>query len=273
LFNNIKRALPIINERGVSVKTIIVILLITSFTIAKVDLISISPNSWIVFDEGKSSNEALYFNKLPVEGYFSINKFKAYVSLPLAYSVDGATTESQFGLGDITWYVGWQFGSIQPRLGMVVPGVYSLNETWIGSQDIRLGIGVAVQPHYIKTHGGIFSFEASWFPYFSSEQGLAKAGSWDFTSITKGSYYFVNGVRMSGELLFNVNSVEWEWTRPERELKISAVPVVSGSYLFNYQFELGIKAGFGPTYGKIGNETMDFQGTNLSLGLFSIFHL
>ncbi len=249
-------------------KKLLLILFCISFIYAKVDILTISPSSWIVTGKDESLDKASYFNKLSADAYFSFGQLKANLVIPFAYTYEAHNEEYQIGVADISWYLGWQFNSFQPRIGMVIPGIYSIEKSWIGSQDLRFLIGMAFQPHLNKNQGATFSFETAFYPYISSGFGFADAGSWELNSIAKGSYNFANGIHLNLEFLFNVSSMEWKWTTPDREFKITAVPVLSASYDINSLIELGIKGGFGPTFSRIGDTNLEQTSQNISFGLY-----
>ncbi len=211
-------------------KNLLIIFFFVTALYAKLDIIAITPSTWIVAGEDQELNEASYFNKFSTEAYFSIDQFKAHLSIPLAYTYESKNDASQFGVADISWYLGWQFNKFQPRIGMVLPGIYSTKGSWIGSQDLRLLLGFTFQPHLYKEQGATFSFETAYYPYVSSKIGFAEPGSWELNSIAKGSYHFSNGFHLNLELLYNVSNMEWEWTTPHREFKITTVPIISASY-------------------------------------------
>jgi hypothetical protein len=244
-------------------KAVLLLLLLSSLILAKIDILSINPNSWIVQKDGNST----YYNKLSFDGYFSWGDIKLFASIPLAYTYE-SSDKNQFGLADIEWYLGRQFGALQPRLGMIIPGIYSLDDSWIGSQDLLLSVGLAVQPHRERYEGLIFSEELSFLPYISKNFGLAQLGSWRINTITKASYLLASGLHFTGELLLNLSSIEWEWTTPARENSLIAVPVLTVSYKFT-PVEIGVKGGYGPTFSSTDDYNLEFSSMNLSLGMFA----
>lgn len=250
-------------------KSVLILLLFSLYIFASFDQLTVAPSTWIVKRE-TDSGKPLFFNKVAVDGYFSLGAVKLFVGLPLAFSLDPENDKQQLGLGDIQVYGGIPLGAFEPRIGLISPGVYSTqsSKAWIGSQDLKLGIGGAYKPHRSKTMGFLFSLESLFYFYVSQKFGLGERGSWEIPSIVKGSYYFSSGAKVHLETLFTVSSILWEWTTPQRAIGITVVPTVSASKKVSSLIELGCKAGMGPGWSKIEGADFLKSSTNISLGVY-----
>lgn len=112
-----------------------------------VDMFILSSGSWVTLQDklGESGKDS-YFNSFKPDIYFHVHSIKGYIGVPLTLTLESYTDSLRYAFypADLTFYLGKQFGPVEPRLGIDIPLRYPIgNLAWIGSGNTNLlwGLG------------------------------------------------------------------------------------------------------------------------------------
>ncbi len=234
-----------------------------------ISMVTISPGSWIVAQKkqpGDAVTEQFFFNKIPIETYYSVGKMRGYLQIPIAWSHEWQMDRGQFGLGDITLYGAYPLPYFEPRFGVVAPGIYDTDKSWIGSRNTKLYLGVSANNNPYKTRVVGVSGEVVILPYVSESGALAEVGSWDLLTLTKVTWEIEDRKNLALEILTNISAVTWKGA-DNPNYSLTVVPVLFYNQPFGDNITLGAKGGIGPTYKWNSDTDITFTETNYSLSL------
>lgn len=224
--------------------------------------------SWINFPVNRDAYSA--YNKLSVDGYFSYGKLKGYIGAPILYTLDKKDSKKVNGeiipasyykgataLGDLNMYIGFQIGTIQPRIGVIVPLGYPTNSgVWLGSKNVILKAGTGFSGDVSKRlHlrlGGEIYVKYYICGYPEMEDALGKAGSWAIEPDLKLTTQPFKKWRFAIEALGGFKKFYPVWLKygsfQGYELSSSIVPHLSVSYDVKSRLYISAKAGCGPGF-------------------------
>jgi hypothetical protein len=243
-----------------------------------VDLVSINTGSWIVFGDDTPDRQVSYFNKLTTDAWFTFAGFKGYASLPFAWTVEtryamdaklSDLTRRAFAPADMNLYLGKKFLFLEPRIGILLPLFYPTDRAWIGSKNVRLQLGVGLNANVHEVEKVNISGEIMWQLYISGnkniEDALAYPGSWDLLPAFKFSVKPNDQWRLGLEILGFIKKNHWVWleSREHYEATFGAVPNLFVDYDLTEKFNLGLKAGYGPSVKGVFSERTRLSTKNL----------
>jgi hypothetical protein len=217
----------------------------------KTGLLIFSTGSWMVFS---NNNRQSYFNKTTTTAYGRLFSVKTMVSVPLDLTVQVRPEGSiqRFWPGDFDGYLAYKFGWIEPRLGLLCPLGYGIDDAWkkkawIGSNNVRLQGGFSISKADFEHVGLPFGLEAMLWTAITDKNAHYIRGGVGGQLYIKSSLSLSKKVNIGGELAVYGKSITWKWNR-ERERSGTIMPTASGSYRINGKLYIGVKAGFGPSF-------------------------
>jgi hypothetical protein len=212
-----------------------------------VDLITASLGTWS--STVSESNTTYFFNKASTAAYLSAGMFKAYLSVPFAWTIESSDSLMHTAwIGDISTYAGMTVGLFEPRIGIVAPTGYPLDKEWIGTGNVRLQAGLGMNPALRENRKAALSGEVMWHLFLPGQEGAhAGSGSWTVLPSVKASYGVLDQLRMGIEILGSYADMQWTWGR---ESKLGIVPNLFTEYRAGDRFSLTMKGGAGPSYAK-----------------------
>jgi hypothetical protein len=228
-------------------------------------------SSWVQFPLDRDVFSA--YNKMSFDGYFSFGRIKGFLGFPVMYTLNkkdylnvngikipADTILGRVALGDLHAYIGMHIGSIEPRIGIVVPLGYGTNSgVWLGSKNIVLKPGAGFSGDLNKRlrlrYGGefYFSYYIAGYPEIKGAQG--KRGSWSIEPDFKVTWEPCKKWKVGIETFGGFKKLYPIWLKyglfQGYELTTSAVPHLIGSYDLSSRIYLTGKAGIGPSFKKI----------------------
>jgi hypothetical protein len=234
-----------------------------------VDLISTGVGSWVSMSAGGSEQRATYFTKLPASIYFSFLGFKAYAGVPLLWTVqtqDGMLNDQLVRIADINVYIGRRLSIFEPRFGAKFPTGYRTDRVWIGTRNVRLQAGLALNSTVRETESISISSEAMFNLYLPGSKAKAHWKSWELLPSFKTSIRTTETFRLGLEILAFLKNVYW--SRDYEELSAGAVPNIYAEFRLSQSVYISPKIGFGPTYKKApGEPRLYHRGNSVNVNL------
>ena len=208
--------------------------------------------SWMVFS--KSGNTS-FFNKFSSTLYSSNKGMKRVISVPLAWtvSVREDNTKARFFPGDFDITFGQRFGWLEPKIGLIVPLGYALDEdwkkkAWIGSNNIKVQTGFSISKTGFEQIGLPFGMDMMVAIAVTDDNAHYKTGSCNAAMYMKSSYTVNKKINVGGELALYGKIATWVWNG-STDYGLTILPTVFGNYRLGRKFYIGTKIGFGPSLG------------------------
>ncbi len=233
------------------------------------NLVSTGVGTWADFSRSEApANDTLQvytFTSVRADLYANVGGIKMNLLIPLLWSAQLHRDQSRIRLGNLSWYAGYPVGLLEPRVGMVIPTGYGTDGPWIGSRNVKVRAGVALNSDLYDQDRFRVSGETMANFYIGEELGgLARNGSWELVTSAKVNYRPSDTWKTGIELLAPVKYVDWIWD--QKQLSVTLVPNVYAEYYFTPSVFGGLKAGFGPRFGRSDQKPLSRQGYALNVG-------
>ena len=191
-------------------------------------------------------------------------------------------TRRTFAPADLNLYVGKKVLFFEPRIGFLFPLFYPTDNAWIGSKNVRLQLGLALNTNVHEVEKFNISGEVMWQLYLSGNKNitdaLAHPGSWDLLPTFKFSVKPNDQWRVGIELLGFIKKSYWVWLNDKQyyEATFGIVPNIFADYDITERFNLGLKVGYGPSakgvfkrYSGLNTDNLRYteNSLNVSIGL------
>ena len=216
------------------------------------NLLITSGGSWMVFSK---SGRTSFFNKFSSTLYSSGSGLKRVISVPLAWtvSVREDDTKARFFPGDFDITFGHRFGWFEPKLGLIIPLGYAMDEdwkkkAWIGANNIKLQTGFSISKTGFEQIGLPFGLDMNVSIALTEDNSHYKKGSSSAAMYLKSSYKVNKKFIVGGELALYGKIATWVWNN-STEYGMTILPTVFGNYRLGRKIYMGTKFGFGPSLG------------------------
>ncbi len=234
----------------------------------KFDYAALSFGTWIVTNDntGASSKDS-YFQTAKMAAWYHVGKLKGSISIPFTLTFEKYPEYILYAAypsnGEITF--GYQFGAIQPRLGLSFPMGYPLRGTaWIGSGNINGVLGAYFS--LFKKPGGDVTIGGDALTRVAltdTSQGARYGrGSVSGYLSLRGSYTRADWKWSFGLFASGSRFVYTDWGGPENSLAV--LPMFSAGRRLGSSRELSISFGAGPGW---SGEQWGKQQINVSAGV------
>ena len=233
------------------------------------DLISIGLGTWISFSANQTQERATYFNKLPASMYLSFAGFKAYAGIPVLWTIqtkEGVFDDQLVRVADMHVYLGRRIGIVEPRIGAKFPTGYRTDRVWIGTRNVRLQAGLALNSTVRETEDISISAETMFDLYLPGSSGKAHWFSWELLPSFKSSIRVHESIRIGLEILAHLKNVYWSesWD----ELSAGAVPNIYTEFKLSPSLYFTPKFGLGPTFKKApADNRLYHKGYSINISL------
>jgi len=278
----------------------ILVIVICNYCLAKslrIGPVTSGISSWIQFPKGRDAFTA--YNKMSFDTYFSYGKLKGSVGFPVQYTLDkkdsisvngrkipADTVVGRVAPGDLTAYVGIRIGSVEPRIGIILPLGYRTNSgVWLGSKNIIVKCGAGFSGDLIKAYkiryGGecYFNYWVAGYPEIKGS--LGKRGSFSFDPDIKFTMVPFKRWLIGIETLGGMRMLYPSWLKKDSfqgyELSASVVPHFIVSHDLSKRVYMGGKIGGGWSFKKrvtAANEESlwDLSGNIVNTGISAGFY-
>ncbi|MBN1758677.1 MAG: hypothetical protein JW863_10185 [Chitinispirillaceae bacterium] len=237
----------------------------------KANLLIYSAGSWMVF----SDKPAPYaFNKFTRTLYGQIFGLSGMAKIPLDLTIPNTSTAPRMWFGDFDFYVGKRFGWIEPRIGLELPLGYAIDDdwkkkAWIGTNNVRLQTGFSISRTHFETIGLPFGAEAMMSVALTEKNAHYERGTINGSLYLKTSRNFLKKLNGGLELAVYGKSGIPTWSRTrKRENGITLLPALFGSFRTAKKMFIGVKFGFGPSFGVYQNsEQSEHRSNSMDCGI------
>ena len=226
---------------------------------AQAGMVSVSSGAWNVY---QGHGDVMIFSKLTTSVYMALLETQVAVEAPIALTArfaQGKYADSRFAPGDLSFYVGKTLGSVQPRVGMVVPLFYETGGEWIGSGNIKIRAGIGLRSFDGVVQESGFSAEVMSSVSVNNPRGLLAFPSTDLSIDLKQSFRMSDRVLVGVALYLGGKYARWKNWRTSydnsqvQEWGWGAMPTVYGQLSLNSRWFVSLKAGTGPGF-KVSSE-------------------
>lgn len=264
----------------------------------RINALTTGLSSWVFFPKHREAYSA--YNKLAFDGYFSYGKFTGFLGLPFQYTLDkrdyvsingkrvpGDTLLGEFACGDLSMYIGYRLGKLEPRIGLIFPLGYKTNTgVWLGSKNVILKTGAGFSGDLNKKlklrYGGELYFKYYIGGYPEIDGALGKKGSWSIDPDLKVTMQTSKKWKIGVETLGGYRKLYPKWLKKGSfqgyELSCSLVPHFIASYDMSYKSYISGKIGLGPSFKKSvesvvsGDTPMKHTGNSFNIGISAGFY-
>ena len=220
----------------------------------RANLLIYSVGSWMVYS-GKTTPYS--FNKFTRTLYFQIFSLSGMAKIPIALTIPNTKTSPRMWFGDFDFYVGKRFGWVMPKIGLEFPLGYAIDDdwkkkAWIGSNNLRLQSGFSISRNRFEEIGIPFGIDAMLSVSLTENNARYERGALGGQLYIKTSHDFSKKINGGFELAVYGKSGVPTWvskSKRKRENGITLLPAVFGSYRTGKKVYIGIKFGFGPSFG------------------------